>query len=417
MKTFKKLVTTVCFIALIANSNAQTWTSGTNGFSLTPTTANLGIGVAASSDMKLRLDNNQAATNNLFGLYSFTTNSHTTSTSGTYGIHTNVASQNMGITFGHYVDANNTNTSSTSSITGIRTTVKAVSDFSPVFGVSTTISGPGKQTGILSTVSNTSTTTSSTNIGVQTTVTSQNMGLTYGHYMDVNNTNAASTEGTYGIRSSVNSSSNASTLYGIYSAVSGGNKRWAGYFTGGDMYVSGNIGISTTNPQAKLQVNAEGDPANIETNSNNGFMIRGNSQAMYMGVNSASNISYIQSVHWGTKVAPLLLNARGGNVGIGTMNPQYRLDVNGTIRAREVLVNIEFGADFVFEENYTLRPLDEVHNFIQTNKHLPEIPSAAEMVSNGLDMGEFQIKLLQKIEELTLYVIELNKKIEILENK
>ena len=104
-----------------------------------------------------------------------------------------------------------------------------------------------------------------------------------------------------------------------------------------------------------------------------------------------------------------------GNVGIGTTNPSYKLDVDGIIRAREVIINLNEGADFVFDENYALRPLDEVHSFIQSNKHLPEIPSAANMVDNGLDMGEFQIKLLQKIEELTLYIIEQDKRIKELE--
>jgi hypothetical protein len=106
-----------------------------------------------------------------------------------------------------------------------------------------------------------------------------------------------------------------------------------------------------------------------------------------------------------------------GNVGIGRVNPYYKLDVSGIIRAHEVKVNTNSGADFVFDENYALKPLNEVSDFIQSNKHLPEIPSAADMIDNGLDMGEFQIKLLQKIEELTLYIIELNRKIEILENK
>jgi len=100
-----------------------------------------------------------------------------------------------------------------------------------------------------------------------------------------------------------------------------------------------------------------------------------------------------------------------GNVGIGRPDPYYKLDVVGIIRAHEVKVNTSPGADFVFNEDYTLKSLNEVSDFIQANKHLPEIPSAADMVNNGLDMGEFQIKLLQKIEELTLYVIEQDKQL------
>lgn len=98
-----------------------------------------------------------------------------------------------------------------------------------------------------------------------------------------------------------------------------------------------------------------------------------------------------------------------GNVGIGTSNPGvYKLNVIGKIRANEIVVDNE-GADFVFGDEYKLQSLEEVENFIKTNKHLPEIPSAKEVQENGLSLGEMQTKLLQKIEELTLYIIELKK--------
>lgn len=67
------------------------------------------------------------------------------------------------------------------------------------------------------------------------------------------------------------------------------------------------------------------------------------------------------------------------------------------------------GADFVFDSDYDLPAIDDVDAFIQTNHHLPGIPSADEMKAKGIDVGEMQVKLLQKIEELTLYVIELKK--------
>ena len=108
-----------------------------------------------------------------------------------------------------------------------------------------------------------------------------------------------------------------------------------------------------------------------------------------------------------------------GNIGIGTLSPQAKLDVKGTIRAKEVKIemNAGEGADFVFEPDYTLKPLNEVESFIKDNKHLPEIPSAKQMEQDGLNVNEMQIKLLQKIEELTLYVIEQQKQLEEQKNK
>jgi len=97
-----------------------------------------------------------------------------------------------------------------------------------------------------------------------------------------------------------------------------------------------------------------------------------------------------------------------GNVGIGTTNPTQKLSVNGTIRAKEVIVDTGW-SDYVFEDSYRLAPLSEVESHIKANKHLPGIPSAAEVAEHGVSMGDMQSKLLAKIEELTLYMIELKK--------
>lgn len=70
-----------------------------------------------------------------------------------------------------------------------------------------------------------------------------------------------------------------------------------------------------------------------------------------------------------------------------------------------------YGADFVFDNNYQLRSLQEVYSYVQEHGHLPEIQSAADMQQNGVNMSEFQIQLLQKIEELTLYIIKQEDKI------
>lgn len=120
-----------------------------------------------------------------------------------------------------------------------------------------------------------------------------------------------------------------------------------------------------------------------------------------------------------------------GNVGIGMSTPQYKLDVAGSIHSNTlitpviqtngirsdsirvgviktgaVMVDSVYGADFVFENNYQLRPLQEVYSYVQEHGHLPEIQSASDMQQNGVNMSEFQIQLLQKIEELTLYIIK-----------
>ncbi len=112
----------------------------------------------------------------------------------------------------------------------------------------------------------------------------------------------------------------------------------------------------------------------------------------------------------------ILISEATGNVGIGTDNPTYKLSVLGNIRCTEAVVETGW-ADYVFEKNYQLPLLSDVEKFILQNKHLPNIPSAAEIEKNGLHLGDTQKRMMEKIEELTLYVIELNKKIEKLQQK
>jgi hypothetical protein len=183
---------------------------------------------------------------------------------------------------------------------------------------------------------------------------------------------------------------------------------------------NGNLGIGTANPQSQLHIGG---------NSNSIISI---GSVSYAG-NSGQALAAIQVTQGGcdggiinfqvnpwnqtgstgiyTPITRMIIN-QYGNVGIGTVNPDYKLDVLGTIRAKEVLVNLDGGADFVFEKDYKLLPIEDVATYVQENKHLPNIPSANEMTKNGVSMGDMQVKLLQKVEELTLYVIELKKEIE-----
>lgn len=102
-----------------------------------------------------------------------------------------------------------------------------------------------------------------------------------------------------------------------------------------------------------------------------------------------------------------------GNVGIGTVAPDEKLTVKGKIHAEEVRIDLSVPApDYVFASNYKLKTLQEVEDYIIQNSHLPEIPSAKEIEKNGLMLAEMNMSLLKKIEELTLYSIEQNKKTE-----
>lgn len=107
-----------------------------------------------------------------------------------------------------------------------------------------------------------------------------------------------------------------------------------------------------------------------------------------------------------------------GNVGIGLTAPNEKLTVNDKIRAKEI--KVETGgvwADYVFEPTYNLMSLKETEAFIKKHKHLPNIPSAQEVEKNGVELGNNQALLLAKIEELTLHIIELEKRIALQEEK
>ncbi|GAA4273203.1 hypothetical protein GCM10022258_24970 [Aquimarina gracilis] len=101
----------------------------------------------------------------------------------------------------------------------------------------------------------------------------------------------------------------------------------------------------------------------------------------------------------------------GSGVGIGTTTPDSKLTVKGKIHAEEVKIDLSVPApDYVFKKEYDLLTIDEVQQHIQEKGHLPNIPSAKVMETEGVDLGTMNMKLLEKIEELTLYAIEQNKK-------
>ncbi|MCG8742669.1 hypothetical protein G1K53_12645, partial [Tenacibaculum finnmarkense] len=112
----------------------------------------------------------------------------------------------------------------------------------------------------------------------------------------------------------------------------------------------------------------------------------------------------------------MVMNLNTGNIGIGTTNTgSHKLAVEGSIGAREIKVEANGWSDFVFYDDYKLPTLKEVENHIKEKGHLKDIPSEKEVEKNGISLGEMDAKLLRKIEELTLYTIEQEKKINNLE--
>jgi len=122
--------------------------------------------------------------------------------------------------------------------------------------------------------------------------------------------------------------------------------------------------------------------------------------------------NYLAKYSGTTAIGNSIVYDNGTSVGIGTTNvsePGFKLYVESGIRTRKVKVDLATWADYVFEPGYHLKGLQEVENFIRKNKHLPDMPSANTVRKEGLDLGNNQALLLQKIEELTLYLIEQDK--------
>lgn len=136
--------------------------------------------------------------------------------------------------------------------------------------------------------------------------------------------------------------------------------------------------------------------------------------ATFTRIDNTKGSSFIRLVD--TEINFNLISEAGAQVTPFVIRPNNAM-FQGKLEAKEVKVTLTPTADFVFEEDYNLPKLEEVEKHIKEKKHLPEIASAKEMEKEGLNVGEFQIKLLQKIEELTLYSIEQNKRIKKLEEE
>jgi hypothetical protein len=214
---------------------------------------------------------------------------------------------------------------------------------------------------------------------------------------------------------------------------------------------NGNVGIGTTSPSEKLEVNGNlsvGLNAGAATGYGNRLDLRGLDDAasfdpmwlarynvganqtelrVNIGDDSSGDDAFTVGnfFHGDGQWKTFLKVLNNGNVGIGTSQTDAKLTVNGSIHGKEVKVDLNVpGPDYVFEPTYDLKPLAEIETYIKENKHLPEVPSAKEMEKNGVQLGEMNMLLLKKVEELTLHLIEMKKennelkaRVEKIENK
>lgn len=333
-----------------------------------------------------------ASTGSVFGLYGTTSG-----TAGThYGVYSAVSAAGATAKYGIRASASGTGTANY----GIYSSASGATTNWAAYFVGRTyhsdVAGFGTTSPVAPVDALTSTLTKASNF-----YNSFNSSLaTYGTYAKANNTGTGSSYGGYfeGIGAQ-------GTNYGVYGTATGGTTNWAGYFVQ-NAYVGGGLALG----------------ASTLTDCKFGILQTGNttSTAKFYNTTKGPNISwvhfdatgdwYIRSSADAGKV--VIQDQVNGTVCIGTTAPAtgYKLSVWGKIIAEEIKVQLHPNwPDYVFNKEYSMMSLDELKSYVNTNKHLPGIPSAEEVKnSNGIELGKMQAQLLEKIEELTLYVIQLS---------
>ncbi len=183
----------------------------------------------------------------------------------------------------------------------------------------------------------------------------------------------------------------------------------------GNHYVDGNLGIGTISPATKLHIPVGADASYtthgfIETGITNGWNMVIDDNEILARNNGLENEMFIQRDGGDLLLCALELGSVGIGLTAGSSIPAgYMLAVDGKIIGEEVRIqNSNNWPDYVFAEHYHLLPLDELQKTINVQKHLPNIPSAATVASDGILIGDMQKRMMEKIEELTLYILDMH---------
>ncbi|MBP8753874.1 MAG: hypothetical protein KBF51_12430 [Chitinophagales bacterium] len=178
------------------------------------------------------------------------------------------------------------------------------------------------------------------------------------------------------------------------------------------LYINGNTGIGISAPSVKLHVSGGSD---AELGSGGYFIIGSTTSTNIVMDNNeiqGRDNGAVSKLYFNYEGGDIAMGVLGGNVTIGTNTAAsgYKLSVDGKVMCEELKVQLSGSwPDYVFNEDYKLMPLNELENFISANNHLPNIPAASEIETNGLEVGEMQKLMMEKMEEFTLYLIEMKK--------